>query len=318
MRRGGDGGSIVNIITMASHGGEPVLTAYASSKGALATLTKNAGYQLQPDRIRVNGLNIGWTATEGEDATQRGTGRPADWREEADAASPLGRLLVPGRHRADGHLPAERQRAHGDRRGHRLRPDRARPLRAPHDPRPPRRAMSQSTTTEARVPTTAAGTIRLTTAQAIVRYLAAQHSVRDGRRRRLIPAMLGIFGHGNVAGLGQALDEYQARPALRPGPQRAVPGAHRVRLRQGQPPHGRARGHRVDRPGRREHGHRRRAGHRQPPPGAAAPRRHVRHAPAGPGAPAARARRRRATSRSTTASGRWRASSTASRARSSC
>ena len=70
--------------------------------------------------------------------------------------------------------------------------------------------MSQSTTTEARVPTTAAGTIRLTTAQAITRYLAAQHSVRDGRRRRLIPAMLGIFGHGNVAGLGQALDEYQA------------------------------------------------------------------------------------------------------------
>src|SRR4051795_12006185 len=53
-------------------------------------------------------------------------------------------------------------------------------------------------------------TVRLTTAQAIVRYLAAQHSVRDGRRQRLIPAMLGIFGHGNVAGLGQALDEYQA------------------------------------------------------------------------------------------------------------
>ena len=39
MRRGGDGGSIVNIITMASHGGEPVLTAYAASKAALATLT---------------------------------------------------------------------------------------------------------------------------------------------------------------------------------------------------------------------------------------------------------------------------------------
>ena len=70
--------------------------------------------------------------------------------------------------------------------------------------------MSQPTTEEARVPTTGAGTIRLTTAQAITRYLAAQHSVRDGHRRRLIPAMLGIFGHGNVAGLGQALDEYQA------------------------------------------------------------------------------------------------------------
>jgi NAD(P)-dependent dehydrogenase (short-subunit alcohol dehydrogenase family) len=94
MRRNG-GGSVVNIITMASHGGEPVLTAYSSSKGALAILTKNAGYQLQPDRIRVNGLNIGWTATEGEDATQLATGQPADWRERADAASPLGRLLTP-------------------------------------------------------------------------------------------------------------------------------------------------------------------------------------------------------------------------------
>ena len=70
--------------------------------------------------------------------------------------------------------------------------------------------MSQSTTMEARVPSTGVGTIRLTTAQAITRYLAAQHSVRDGRRRRLIPAMLGIFGHGNVAGIGQALGEYQA------------------------------------------------------------------------------------------------------------
>ena len=52
-------------------------------------------------------------------------------------------------------------------------------------------------------------TVRLTAAQAIVRYLGCQYSVRDGRRQRLIPAMLGIFGHGNVAGLGQALDEYQ-------------------------------------------------------------------------------------------------------------
>jgi NAD(P)-dependent dehydrogenase (short-subunit alcohol dehydrogenase family) len=95
MRRAGRGGSVVNIITMASHGGEPVLTGYAASKGALATLTRNAAYQLQPDRIRVNGLNIGWTATEGEHAVQTATGRPADWLAEADASSPLGRLLRP-------------------------------------------------------------------------------------------------------------------------------------------------------------------------------------------------------------------------------
>ncbi|MGV9274780.1 3D-(3,5/4)-trihydroxycyclohexane-1,2-dione acylhydrolase (decyclizing) [Streptomyces griseosporeus] len=50
--------------------------------------------------------------------------------------------------------------------------------------------------------------VRLTTAQALVRFLAAQHTERDGVRRRLITGMWGIFGHGNVAGLGQALVEY--------------------------------------------------------------------------------------------------------------
>ncbi|MFD3373369.1 MULTISPECIES: 3D-(3,5/4)-trihydroxycyclohexane-1,2-dione acylhydrolase (decyclizing) [unclassified Streptomyces] len=50
-------------------------------------------------------------------------------------------------------------------------------------------------------------TVRLTVAQALVTYLSRQHSVADGERRRLIPAALGIFGHGNVAGLGQALDQ---------------------------------------------------------------------------------------------------------------
>jgi NAD(P)-dependent dehydrogenase (short-subunit alcohol dehydrogenase family) len=95
MRRARGGGSIVNIITMASHGGEPVLTGYSAAKAALATLTRNAGYQLAPDRIRVNGLNIGWTATEGEHAVQTGEGRPDDWQVAADAGAPLGRLLRP-------------------------------------------------------------------------------------------------------------------------------------------------------------------------------------------------------------------------------
>ncbi len=49
--------------------------------------------------------------------------------------------------------------------------------------------------------------VRATVGQAIVRYLAAQYSERDGRRRRLIPGMWAILGHGNVAGLGQALEE---------------------------------------------------------------------------------------------------------------
>ncbi|MFJ9103563.1 3D-(3,5/4)-trihydroxycyclohexane-1,2-dione acylhydrolase (decyclizing) [Streptomyces sp. NPDC102405] len=51
-------------------------------------------------------------------------------------------------------------------------------------------------------------TIRLTVAQALVRFLAAQYTERDGVRQRSISATWGIFGHGNVAGLGQALVEY--------------------------------------------------------------------------------------------------------------
>ncbi|MFG2834634.1 3D-(3,5/4)-trihydroxycyclohexane-1,2-dione acylhydrolase (decyclizing) [Streptomyces zaomyceticus] len=55
--------------------------------------------------------------------------------------------------------------------------------------------------------------IRLTVAQALVRFLAAQYTERDGERQRLVAATWGIFGHGNVAGIGQALVE---SPALMP------------------------------------------------------------------------------------------------------
>ena len=50
-------------------------------------------------------------------------------------------------------------------------------------------------------------TVRLTVAQAVVRFLAHQYSERDGIQQRLIPGCFGIFGHGNVAGVGQALLE---------------------------------------------------------------------------------------------------------------
>jgi 3D-(3,5/4)-trihydroxycyclohexane-1,2-dione acylhydrolase (decyclizing) len=48
-------------------------------------------------------------------------------------------------------------------------------------------------------------TVRLTVAQALVRFLASQRSERDGVQHRLIEGCFGIFGHGNVAGVGQAL-----------------------------------------------------------------------------------------------------------------
>ncbi len=52
---------------------------------------------------------------------------------------------------------------------------------------------------------TAPETVRLTVGQAVVKFLANQFSERDGVEQRLIPGVFGIFGHGNVAGIGQAL-----------------------------------------------------------------------------------------------------------------
>jgi 3D-(3,5/4)-trihydroxycyclohexane-1,2-dione acylhydrolase (decyclizing) len=52
-----------------------------------------------------------------------------------------------------------------------------------------------------------APTRRLTVAQALVRFLASQYSERDGVTQRLIAGCFGIFGHGNLAGIGQALLE---------------------------------------------------------------------------------------------------------------
>ncbi len=51
--------------------------------------------------------------------------------------------------------------------------------------------------------------MRMTMAQALVKFLTAQHTQRDGRRQPFFAGMFGIFGHGNVAGVGQALDQMQ-------------------------------------------------------------------------------------------------------------
>jgi NAD(P)-dependent dehydrogenase (short-subunit alcohol dehydrogenase family) len=56
-------------------------------------LTRNVAYAHRFDRIRINGLNIGWTETEGEDATQRAFhGAGDDWVSTAAAALPMGKL----------------------------------------------------------------------------------------------------------------------------------------------------------------------------------------------------------------------------------
>jgi NAD(P)-dependent dehydrogenase (short-subunit alcohol dehydrogenase family) len=95
MKREGCGGSIVNVLSVSAHGGQPYLMGYSTSKGALGILTKNTAHALRSARIRVNGLNIGWMATPNEHAVQLAEGKPENWLELADNAMPFGRILRP-------------------------------------------------------------------------------------------------------------------------------------------------------------------------------------------------------------------------------
>jgi 3D-(3,5/4)-trihydroxycyclohexane-1,2-dione acylhydrolase (decyclizing) len=66
-------------------------------------------------------------------------------------------------------------------------------------------------------------TIRLTAGQAVVRFLAAQHSERDGVTRRAIPGIFGIFGHGNVLGIAQGIEQDGAElPLYQPKNEQAM------------------------------------------------------------------------------------------------
>ncbi|MFJ8503469.1 SDR family oxidoreductase [Streptomyces avermitilis] len=86
-------GTIVNIGSNCAHGGPPHLAPYSAAKAGLAGLTRNAAHAHRFDRIRINALNIGWTDTEGEDATQRAFHDAGDdWREKAARSQPMGKL----------------------------------------------------------------------------------------------------------------------------------------------------------------------------------------------------------------------------------
>jgi len=93
----GHAGSAVNILSITLYGGLPFLAPYVASKAALAGITRNAAAALAKHRIRVNGINVGWMDTPGEDATQRKWhGREAGWLAEAEANMPFGKLVKPG------------------------------------------------------------------------------------------------------------------------------------------------------------------------------------------------------------------------------
>ena len=92
----GTAGSIVNIISIAEHGGQGYLAPYVAAKAGLAGLTRNSAYAHRWDRIRINGLNIGWTESEGESKTQRSFHQADDdWATEAAKKVPMGKLGQP-------------------------------------------------------------------------------------------------------------------------------------------------------------------------------------------------------------------------------
>jgi NAD(P)-dependent dehydrogenase (short-subunit alcohol dehydrogenase family) len=95
-------GTIVSILSVHAHGGAPSLAVYASAKAALAGLTKNAAHAHRFDRIRVNGINLGWVDTPAERHMQAVTlvqavtlGKGEGWRAAAAASMPFHRLMTP-------------------------------------------------------------------------------------------------------------------------------------------------------------------------------------------------------------------------------
>jgi NAD(P)-dependent dehydrogenase (short-subunit alcohol dehydrogenase family) len=96
MRRRKAPGAIVNVLSVNIHCGLPSLAIYSASKGALAVLTKNVANAHKEDRIRCNGIILGWTDTPAEREMQSKTlGLGDDWLEKVEKAQPFGRLLKP-------------------------------------------------------------------------------------------------------------------------------------------------------------------------------------------------------------------------------
>lgn len=89
-------GTCVNILSIVVHGGLSFLAPYGASKAALLYTTKNAANALARHRIRVNGINVGWMDTPGEDLVQQTFhGRHSGWQDEVNANLPFGMLVQP-------------------------------------------------------------------------------------------------------------------------------------------------------------------------------------------------------------------------------
>ena len=88
-------GAVVNIGSTSERAGQPFLAPYSASKGALATLTRNSGFALMRNRIRVNQLDIGWMNSDHERRLQEEESGDPGFIDRVAATMPFGRLLDP-------------------------------------------------------------------------------------------------------------------------------------------------------------------------------------------------------------------------------
>ena len=88
-------GTIVNVISSSELGGQPYLAPYVAAKAGLAGLTRNAAHAHRWDRIRINGVNIGWSATDNEDTVQRQEAGPDSRAQARNAYSGWALIPVP-------------------------------------------------------------------------------------------------------------------------------------------------------------------------------------------------------------------------------
>lgn len=95
MEREGIHGTIVNIGSTSERAGQPFIAPYCASKAALATLTRNSGFGLMRNRIRVNQLDIGWMNSDHERRLQEAESGDPTFIDRQAATMPFGRLLEP-------------------------------------------------------------------------------------------------------------------------------------------------------------------------------------------------------------------------------
>jgi len=94
LRQQEHGAVVINVGSLNAYVGAPNLLAYATSKGALMTMTRNLARAHRHENIRFHVLNVGWTHSSGEDRLQKSLGNGDDWATKAGASRPTGRLLT--------------------------------------------------------------------------------------------------------------------------------------------------------------------------------------------------------------------------------